>query len=135
MYVQDFCTQVHTHPCTHTDAHVHTHHTFRLKITFTISRLHYHICTHRHEHALHTHMYTNTHTHMLMYTHTHMHMYVPLTTLSAMSHLDNTDHLQTTHCLGKLKFFCAKYFLRMLTVLSHHVINLLVSSYKKALKW
>ena len=40
MYVQDFCTQVHTHARTHTDGHTHTH-------THTHIRTHIrtHICT------------------------------------------------------------------------------------------
>ena len=125
--------KISAHRCTHMHAHTrtdtHTHHTFGLKMKFTMSKLCYHICTHRHEHALHKHRYTNTHTHMHTYTHTHMHM--PITTQSTNPNLDNTDHFQTTHCLGKLKFFCAKYILRMLAVLSHHVIDLPVSSYKK----
>ena len=73
MYVQDFCTQVYTHTRKHTHTDTHKHHTFRLKMKFTMSKLCYHIGTHKHEHALHTHIYVHKHTHARTCTRTHIH--------------------------------------------------------------
>ena len=82
--------------------------------------MYYNISAHRRTHPdTHTHLYTRAH------------MHTPIPTPSTMSHLDSTDQLQTTHRLGKLKFFSAESIPCMLAILSHHFIDLLVSSYKK----
>ena len=119
----------------HTHAHTHTPHIWIKDYIYYVKIVLPHLYTQARTCIAHTctqtHTHTHTHMYMITYTHTHAHMYMPFTTKSAMSHLDNTDHLQTTHCLGKLKLFCTEYILRILAVLSHHFIDLLVSSCKK----
>ena len=70
-------------------------------------------------------LHTGAHTQ----THAHMHTHTPISTPSTMSHLDNADLLQTTHRLGKLKFFSGESIPCMLAVLGHYFTDLLVSSY------
>ena len=72
-------------------------------------------------------LYTGAHTQTHAYI--HMHMHIPFPPPSTMSHLDNTDHLQTTHGLSKLKFFCGESIPCMIAVLSHYFADVLVSSY------
>ncbi len=135
MYVQDFCTQVytHTHANTHTRTHTQTPHIWIKDEVYHVKIMLAHRYTQARTCIAHAYICAQTHTraHMYTYTHTHTHMYTPITTQSTIPHLDNTDHLQKTHCLGKLKFFFAEYILCMLAVLSHHFINLLFCSYKK----
>ena len=61
--------------------------------------------------------------------HTNAHAHTYPHPSSTMSHLHNTDLLQTTHRLGKLKVFFAESIPCMLVVLIHQCTDLLVSSY------
>ena len=71
------------------------------------------------------------HTHIL---YTHAHTRTPIHPFT-ISHLDNTDQLQTTHRLGKLQFSCSEFLPCSLLVCSNHLPDCLVSSCEKASKW